>query len=67
MPSGALLHDGDNMRESGVQVIAVVPLPTLKYLLSIYYLPGPVLQEDTASALSSALEKRKGQAQATEM
>ena len=43
-------------------MVVVGPLPSqpVKHLLSIYYRPGPVLQENISSALSSVLAERKG-------
>src|SRR5574342_1032029 len=41
------------------------PSQPVKHLLSAYYMPGPVLQENTSSALSSALAERKGHTGAT--
>ena len=43
-------------------MVVVGPLPSqpVKHLLSIYYRPGPVLQENISSALSSVLADRKG-------
>ena len=41
-------------------VVGPLPSQPVKHLLSIYYRPGPVLQENISSALSSVLAERKG-------